>query len=89
VVLYCQETEFIELLEKKKKQAWWRQGLRMCDGLEVGSYGCGTCSLAPVGFWEKMPLLAKKIMNKNFWGNFIKKFTRSNTCCIFKTSGKK
>jgi hypothetical protein len=36
--------------------------VHVCDGFEVGSYGCGTCSLAPVGFWEKMPLLllAKK-----------------------------
>jgi hypothetical protein len=40
--------------EKKRKiPAWWRQSPRMCDWLEVGSYGCGTCSLAPVGFWEK------------------------------------
>jgi hypothetical protein len=36
----------------------------MCDGFEVGVIGYGSCSLAPVGFWEKMPLLAKKIMNK-------------------------
>jgi hypothetical protein len=48
------------ILKKNHEQAWWRQGPRMCDGFEVGSYGCGTCSLAPVGFWEKMPILAKK-----------------------------
>jgi hypothetical protein len=53
----------------------------MCDGFEVGSYGCGTCSLAPVGFWEKMPLLAKKITI--VW-NFIIKFTRSTLAVFLK-----
>jgi hypothetical protein len=41
----------------------------MCDGLEVGSYGCGTCSLSPVGFGEKMP------HEQIIFGNFIIKFT--------------
>jgi hypothetical protein len=36
----------------------------MCDGFEVGSYGCGIYNLAPVGFWEKIPLLAKNVIIK-------------------------
>jgi hypothetical protein len=50
----------IESNKSQQKNNKNKPGPRMCDGFEVGSYGCGTCSLAPVGFCEKMPLLAKK-----------------------------